>query len=117
MFKEKIKKIDFAYPPQDYYYHYSTQQLTFNVDKDLTVLAGYLYGLQIFKTQIEPYIRYDADIVSIVFPNNVQIVTISFLEGFFTPALEVLGNMDAVKEKIQIYSPSKYILKKYLELE
>lgn len=50
------------------------------VDKTLTALAGYSYGKYIFDTQVAPV--FDEDEISIVFPEHITCLAISFVEGF-----------------------------------
>lgn len=54
--------------------------------EDLVSLAGYDYGLEIYRTQVEPY---DAmEDLTIIIPENIIYVTSSFYQGLFA---EIVG--------------------------
>lgn len=49
---------------------------------NLKTLTGYKEGNSIFEKQVLPYMKYTKDKITIIFPDNIKDVSISFVEGF-----------------------------------
>lgn len=59
-------------------------------DKKTTRLAGNPYGRSVFGEQVEDKINYDT-INIIIFPENIEKVASSFVQGFFSSVVETVG--------------------------
>lgn len=57
---------------------------------DLTGLAGYRLGQQIFQDQVKDNISYN-DKITLVFPNNIKRIASSFIQGFFDDIIKNIG--------------------------
>lgn len=74
-------------------------------DKATTRLAGNPYGRNIYTDQVESKINYDTLNV-IVFPDNIEKVASSFVQGFFAKIVEKVGyaefdNVISIKAKTE----------------
>lgn len=72
-------------------------------DKATTRLAGNPYGRNVYADQVESKIKYNAQNV-IVFPDNIEKVASSFVQGFFAKIVEKIGyaefdNIISIKAK------------------
>lgn len=74
-------------------------------DKTLTGLAGYDFGAETYSRQVEGKISYDNKI-TIVFPDNIQRIASSFIQGFFEKIVENIGIV-GVEKNIDIKSSKK----------
>ena len=74
-------------------------------DKTLTGLAGYDFGAETYSIQVEGKISYDNKI-TIVFPDNIQRIASSFIQGFFEKIVENIGIV-GVEKNIDIKSSKK----------
>lgn len=59
-------------------------------DKCTTRLAGNPYGKTVFKQQVEEKIKYDCQNI-ITFPDAIEKVASSFVQGFFAEVIERVG--------------------------
>lgn len=78
--------------------------INLNFPKSATGLAGFPYGEKVYKDQVEGKISYDEDI-TIVFPNQVEKVASSFVQGFFAKIVMSIG-YKGVENKVKIVSKS-----------
>lgn len=74
--------------------------LTFE-DKTVPSLAGYDYGVAVFKEQVEKFIDYSADEIIICFPTDKSAVASSFVEGFFDEIKKNIG-LSGIFNKVKI---------------
>ena len=80
------------------------------LDKTLSALAGYAYGQQIFREQIKPKISdYNSDF-NFEFPENIEYLASSFVQGFFSDLVEQIG-FSGVEDKVDIMSKNPNITK------
>ena len=80
-------------------------------EKSLEGLAGYEFGMETYKNQVENRINFDQKI-TIVFPDNIQRIASSFIQGFFENIVQHIG-VSGVEKNIEINS-TKEELKKIL---
>ena len=72
-------------------------------DKQLTRLAGNPYGAEIYNNQVKEKIDWDAQ-NEIIFPNEINRIAISFIQGF---AKEILKRVDKNEvEKLFVFKAS-----------
>ena len=71
-------------------------------EKSLAGLAGYDFGAKTFQEQVKGKIDYNKDF-EIVFPDNIERVASSFVQGFFEEIVQNIG-ITGVEEKVKISS-------------
>lgn len=76
------------------------QRIEIQVDKSITGLAGYDYGKQIYEEQVKEKINFKNEIL-IVFPDNIQRLASSFIQGFFEEFIKNIG-ISGVEKQIDI---------------
>ena len=59
-------------------------------DKATTRLAGYPYGRKEYQLQVKEKINYEATNI-IIFPNQIEKIASSFIQGFFAEIIEKVG--------------------------
>lgn len=64
-----------------------------NVDKSITGLAGYDYGKKIYEDQVKGKVDLSKEL-TITFPNNIQRIASSFIQGFLKILLNILGCLE-----------------------
>lgn len=72
------------------------------LDKSVTKLAGYDLGVFIFESQIKNKINY-MDNITIEFPERVDSIASSFIQGFFKELVEELG-ISGIENNVNIVS-------------
>lgn len=85
----------------------NTFNLVFN--KTVTHLAGFLYGSEVYKEQVEKNIDFNNTIV-IIFPKEIVRVASSFTQGFFQKIIEKTGYKD-FSNKVKIQSENQEVVK------
>lgn len=73
--------------------------------KSETRLAGFPYGEAVFNEQVKDIILYE-DTVEINFPNQIEKVASSFVQGFFSAIVSEIG-YKGIENKIKISSSSE----------
>lgn len=73
-------------------------------DKAQTCLAGFPYGKDVYKQQVEGKINID-DNVEIIFPDQIEMVASSFVQGFFSVLVKQIGYL-GIEKNIEIKSSS-----------
>ena len=82
-------------------------------DKSLVALAGNPYGKSIFVNQVKG--KYDLeDGIVICFPENIEKVASSFVQGFFSEWLNSEG-LNEIREKVTIHSFSEKLSQSIME--
>lgn len=79
------------------------------VDKSITGLAGYNYGKKIYTEQVKNKIDLKQNFV-IVFPNNVQRMASSFIQGFFEEIIGEIGIL-GIERQLEIKSSNSDLKK------
>lgn len=87
------------------------QRINLVFPKDLTKLAGNSFGTQIFIDQVKNKIDYNKECI-IVFPNQIDRIATSFIQGFFDDILQHIG-LSGIKEQI-FFESSITDLKKFV---
>lgn len=72
--------------------------------KSETRLAGFPYGETVYDEQVKDKISFDGEI-EIVFPNQIEKVASSFVQGFFAAIVAAIG-YKGVEEQVVITSGS-----------
>lgn len=76
-----------------------------DLSKDLTCLAGFLLGKKVYEYQVYGKIDIHKPF-TIVFPQHIELITSSFVEGLFSKPLEIIG-FEKLKENINIKTSSE----------
>lgn len=82
-------------------------------DKSTTRLAGNPYGKSVYREQIERKIDYNKKNI-IVFPNNIEKVASSFIQGLFSEIVKNIGYV-GISEKIELKSRTEELTKEMYE--
>ena len=77
------------------------KKIELKFDKLMTSLAGNSYGKQEFVKQIGS-IKYDEK-YEIIFPDQINLIATSFIQGFFSEFVEVIG-LEGIVKNITIIS-------------
>ena len=88
-------------------------QIELNFKKSITGLAGNPFGKSVYKEQVASKLNPDLENV-IVFPDQIEDIAISFIQGFFTE----LGNKysyDQIRRIIKIKAGSDFVEQKIWE--
>mgnify|MGYP003306632411 CR=1 FL=1 len=72
-------------------------------DKTTTRLAGYNYGIEVYKNQVEPLIDMSSDIIYITFPKEIVKIASSFVQGFFNVIIKKRG-YDSIGKSVIVES-------------
>ena len=75
-------------------------RVTLVFDKTLSNLAGYEFGVKIYKEQVEGKIDFEKKF-EIVFPKEIRMVAASFVQGFFSDIVRKIG-LKATEENLVI---------------
>lgn len=75
------------------------------VDKALTGLAGYDYGKKIYNEQVKCNIDFTKGI-TVIFPNNIQRIASSFVQGFFEDFVKQIG-LSGIEKNVTIEASSE----------
>lgn len=84
-------------------------------DNTIVALAGYDYGVDIFKSLVGNDVDLDNPI-TIEIPDSIQIVASSFVEGFFSKWVEKYG-YEYVLDKVKVICTNErveYAFRKYM---
>jgi len=81
-------------------------------DKKLTNLAGYDFGVKTFEKQVEGKLNFNEKF-EIVFPNEIRMVAVSFVQGFFSEIVKQIG-LKSTEENLIVSNEKLYnsIIKK-----
>lgn len=82
-----------------------------NIKKEFTHIAGYDYGELIYNEQVKPFFN-DKDKLEIRFPNHIEGIAISFVQGFINGMLKIEPNRSKLIELITLKASSDYLTKK-----
>lgn len=80
-------------------------------DNTLTAIAGYEYGEEIFKNQVEKNYKIGEENI-IEFPKEIESVAISFVQGFLKEPLRRNG-VDKTLSELKIVGNKKFVNKFY----
>lgn len=82
-------------------------ELIFN--KAETRLAGFPYGREVYEKQVKNYINVHEEI-EIVFPNQIEKVASSFVQGFFSDLISKIGYL-GIEKHVKIIASSEKLSK------
>lgn len=86
-----------------------------DLPKSISRFAGNDYGYEIYLNQVKDKIDFNKnEKIIIEFPEHVEGVAISFIQGFVREILENISK-DEIDDYIEIKSSSDYLTKKILE--
>ncbi len=80
-------------------------KIELSFDKRLSGLAGYQYGVNEYKRQVEGKINFEQDIV-LIFPDNIVRIASSFIQGFFGEIVKRIG-ISGIEDNVEILSVRK----------
>lgn len=83
-------------------------------DNTVTRLAGNPYGKDVYKTQVKNRYTDYSETLTIIFPDNIEKVASSFIQGFFDELVQEIG-YDGIEHNIVIQSKSDYLSNKIRE--
>ena len=82
-------------------------------DKTVTRLAGYLYGKQVYESQVQKSIDFTQD-VRIEFPEQIVSIASSFVQGFFNEIVANVGIL-AVGKQVMVVAPNLDVEEKIIK--
>lgn len=81
------------------------------IDKAFTHIAGYDYGELIYNEEVKPFFN-GSDRLEIRFPNHIEGIAISFVQGFINGMLMIVPDKNELLELITLKASSNYLTKK-----
>jgi len=84
-----------------------TNLVKLNFQKDVTRLAGFPYGESVYEEQVKDNIDYSTPI-TLVFPNHIERIASSFVQGFFSEIIRIIGYKD-VDERVVVKTGSQVL--------
>lgn len=75
-------------------------------DNSVTRLAGNPYGKSIYESQVKDSYNDYLEKLTIVFPNNIEKVASSFVQGFFSELVLKIG-YEGIEKNVEVKSGSK----------
>lgn len=81
--------------------------------KSETGLAGFPYGETVYNEQARNIISFDGEI-EIIFPNQIEKVASSFVQGFFAEIIAAIG-YKGIEEKVKVVSKSEKLTESILK--
>ncbi len=88
-------------------------KITLNFDPNIVLLAGFEYGKQTFEKQAEGYLDINESFC-IEFPNTVEAVASSFVQGFFGKMKQTIG-LKNIKNRITIICKNESLSESIIE--
>lgn len=88
--------------------------ITLKFDNTITRLAGNPYGKKIYEDQIKDNYTDYSEKLLITFPNNIEKVASSFVQGFFSYLVSEIG-YEGIDENISIKASSEELSKLILK--
>lgn len=82
-----------------------------NIKKKFTHIAGYDYGELIYNEQVKPFFN-GKDKLEIRFPNHIEGIAISFVQGFISGMLNIVHDRSYLLELITLKASSDRLIKK-----
>ena len=82
-----------------------------NIDKAFTHIAGSDYGELIYNEEVQPFFNRSARL-DIRFPNHIEGIAISFVQGFINGMLMIVPDKNELLELITLKASSNYLTKK-----
>lgn len=79
----------------------------------ITGLAGNPFGQSVYKEQVASKINPN-ERITIVFPEQVEDIAISFIQGFFKEIIDHYG-YDKLREMIEVEAGNEFVVKKIWE--
>jgi len=80
------------------------------LDKTITKIVGYEYGMEIYENQAKNHIG-KAREVYIEFPEFIDMVAPSFIQGFIVELLRIKGSKEELFDFLHFYSPNENVVK------
>lgn len=84
-------------------------KITLNFKGDITGLAGYQYGENVYNEQVKGIINFDEEII-IEFPTNIERIASSFVQGFFSDIVSEIG-FEGVEKNVIIITKNPKLTK------
>lgn len=90
-----------------------TNEIVLQFNKSITGLAGNPYGQSVYKSQVAPFFSANEKNV-IVFPDYIEDVAISFIQGFFKFLVNDYG-YEKLHDLIEIKAHDEFLVRKIWE--
>lgn len=90
-----------------------SKQVKIEVKKSLTKLAGYSYGKSLYENQVKGKIDLK-DGIEIIFPDNIEDMASSFIQGFFYELVEKIG-IKGIERQVNIVAADNMIKDKIIK--
>lgn len=84
------------------------------IDKEYTCIAGYHYGAEIYEEQVKPHFN-GTEKIEIHFPDHVEAVAISFVQGFINGMLKLVSDKNRLLELVTLKSNDDYLTNRLYE--
>ena len=85
-------------------------EIVLQFNKADTRLAGNSYGRKVFEDQVRDKIQYNQKNI-IIFPNNIEKVASSFVQGFFAEIVKMIG-YEKFDDVIEIHAKSEELARR-----
>lgn len=72
-----------------------------DLPKDSSGIAGYQFGKEIYTKQVEPKFSNKNEKLNVIFPDFIERVASSFVQGFFSTLVEEIG-YEEVKRRVNV---------------
>lgn len=79
------------------------QIIKLELNKSLTKLAGNLFGQDVYNQQVKDIIDFKSEQIEIVFPERIDNIASSFIQGFFNGIVEEIG-IKGIQKRITVSS-------------
>lgn len=83
-------------------------------DNSITMLTGNQFGKHIYKTQVEDKVDYGDSQITLIFPERIDLVASSFIQGFFEGIIENVGIV-GIESNLKIKSSIEDLKLKIIE--
>lgn len=84
-------------------------KITLKFKGDITGLAGYQYGEKVYNEQVKDNINLNEEIF-IEFPDNIERIASSFVQGFFSDIVSEIG-LEGVEKNVKIITKKPKLTK------
>lgn len=89
-------------------------KIELKIDDAFTCVAGYQYGEKIYNEQVKPYFD-GTEKIEIHFPNHIEVVAISFVQGFISGMLKFVPDKNRLLDLITLKSNDDFLTNRLYE--
>lgn len=91
-----------------------SNEIKLNFDKTITKLAGNELGKHTYNNQVKDKINYTDNEIILIFPERIDLIASSFIQGFFEEIIRNIG-ISGVENKVVIKSSIEEIKNKIIQ--